>query len=195
MKHLDLGCGLFPKNPYSADELFGCDVRDIEAELKQKGVHFKAANLVVEPIPFPDNTFDSISAMDFLEHIPRQIIDANGLMKNAFVDLMNEIYRVLKPNGIFFASTPIYPHPWAFIDPTHVNIMTDQTYTYFIGNQSHGRMYGVYGNFEKITARWETPNSFKDFSEPNYKKQLRRFHRRFFRGGLSHQLLELKAIK
>ena len=33
---------------------------------------------------------------------------------------MNEIYRVLKPNGYFLHRTPAFPAKQAFSDPTHV---------------------------------------------------------------------------
>ena len=32
---------------------------------------FRLANLSIDPIPHPDSSFDSISAFDFLEHVPR----------------------------------------------------------------------------------------------------------------------------
>lgn len=195
MRHLDLGCGLAPKNPYKHDELYGCDLRDLESELAEKGIVFKKANLVFEPIPFEDDSFDSVSAMDFLEHIPRQINGSNGELRNAFILVMNEIYRVLKPNGVLFASTPIYPHPWAFIDPTHVNIMSDKSYTYFIGSDPQAGMYGFNGNFEKIRVFMDTPNNFKYPDEAQFRKLIRRLHRKYLKGGLSHQVWELRAIK
>ncbi len=40
MNHLDLGCGLTPKNPYGVDRVFGCDIRDISSELSLQGVVF-----------------------------------------------------------------------------------------------------------------------------------------------------------
>ena len=51
---------------------------------------------------------------------------------------MSEIYRVLKPGGIFFSCTPVYPHPEAFSDPTHVNIMTRETFDYFTSPGDYG---------------------------------------------------------
>jgi SAM-dependent methyltransferase len=195
MRHLDLGCGLSPKNPYKYDELYGCDLRDLKSELAKNGIVFRQANLVFDPIPFEDNSFDSVSAMDFLEHIPRQINEPNGKLRNAFVLVMNEIYRVLKPDGVFFASTPIYPHPSAFIDPTHVNIMSDKSYTYFIGSSAQAAMYGFNGSFQKIRVYMDTPNNFKYPDEDQFKKWIRRLHRKYLRGGLSHQVWELKAIK
>jgi SAM-dependent methyltransferase len=116
-------------------------------------------------------------------------------MRNSFVELMNEIYRVLKPNGIFFASTPIYPHPWAFIDPTHVNIMSDKSYTYFVGLNNHGKMYGFEGNFKEIEVYMDTPNNYRNKNESSLRKTLRKIHRKYFKGGLSHQVWNLQAVK
>jgi hypothetical protein len=65
-KHLDLGCGSKPRNPYHAELTFGCDIRDIDAGVKDIGFDYKKVNLVLEPIPYPDNYFDSVSAFDFL---------------------------------------------------------------------------------------------------------------------------------
>jgi hypothetical protein len=44
---------------------------------------------------------------------------------------MNEIWRVLRPRGQFYAETPAYPFPTAFSDPTHVNVITPDTVRYF----------------------------------------------------------------
>jgi ubiquinone/menaquinone biosynthesis C-methylase UbiE len=122
-------------------------------------------------------------------------MNADGELVNSLVNLMNEVYRVLKPNGVFFASTPIFPHPSAFVDPTHMNIMTDKTYLYFIGNKALGQMYGFNGNFEAIKVLRENPSNFINPQETNLRKILRRFHRKYFRGGLSHHVWELKAVK
>ena len=53
-KHLDLGCGLKPRNPYGAAETYGCDVRHIDLAVEKIGFEYKRVNLVVEPIPYPD---------------------------------------------------------------------------------------------------------------------------------------------
>lgn len=44
---------------------------------------------------------------------------------------MNEVHRVLKPNGIFLHQTPAYPSTVAFRDPTHVNIITEETIPHY----------------------------------------------------------------
>jgi SAM-dependent methyltransferase len=49
-----------------------------------------------QPLPFPDNTFDAVYALHIIEHLTPE----EG---NRFVA---EIFRVLKPDGIFRVSTP-----------------------------------------------------------------------------------------
>ena len=73
MKHLDIGSGLLPKNPYNADEVYGIDIQDS----KNNDTNYRQVNLFTNKIPFDDNFFDSVSAYDFLEHIPRVRIKDN----------------------------------------------------------------------------------------------------------------------
>ncbi len=144
-QHLDLGCGQRPKNPYGYERVFGVDIR---AGLTAPGIeHIAAANLSVAAIPFESDRFDSVSAYDFFEHVPRVVIDANGQTRFPFVQLMNEVWRVLKPGGLLYAVTPAYPHEKAFRDPTHVNIITAKTQRYFTRPELGAQMYGFTGEF------------------------------------------------
>ena len=146
-KTLDLGCGLQPKNPFNAQEVYGIDVRD-DAE-----AHIVKADLVIEPIPFPDDSFDYVTAHDFLEHVPRLIYLPQR--RNAFVEVMNEIHRVLKPGGVFMSFTPAFPHGPAFRDPTHVNIITEETFPlYFDDKVRWASMYGFRGSFQILSQEW-----------------------------------------
>lgn len=146
-KSLDLGCGLQPKNPFNAQEVYGIDVRD-DAE-----AHIVKADLVIEPIPFPDYSFDYVTAHDFLEHVPRLIYLPQR--RNAFVEVMNEIHRVLKPGGVFMSFTPAFPHGPAFRDPTHVNIITEETFPlYFDDKVRWASMYGFRGSFQILSQEW-----------------------------------------
>jgi SAM-dependent methyltransferase len=112
-RSLDLGCGANPQNPYNAEMLYGIDIRS-----KDDSHFIHEADLAVDPIPFESDFFDAVTAYDFIEHIPRIIYAPKR--RFAFVELMSEIYRVLKPGGLFFSRTPVFPNPELFRDPTHV---------------------------------------------------------------------------
>jgi len=154
---LDIGCGISPYNVYFAKQLYGIDIfqkhavqefkiRDwLNKPMDMQLAGYSYCDLSIDSIPFSDNYFDRISAIDVLEHIPR-VIYCPG-RKFSFVDAMSEIYRCLKPGGEFFSCTPFYPHGEAFSDPTHVNIITPQTFDYFTSN---GR-YGFEGEFEILS--------------------------------------------
>ncbi len=194
-RHLDLGCGLSPRNPYSQSELHGCDIREINEEIEALGFLYKKADLISGLIPYPDNYFNSVSAFDFLEHIPRQIVDSNGSVKNSFVDLMSEIHRVLVPDGLLIAATPGVPHHAAFSDPTHVNFITIHTCEYFAGVNPAAAMYGFSGNFEILRNCKDIPSSYYLSNTARWRKELRKLHRRILGDGLSHIVWELKARK
>jgi len=149
-KHLDIGCGSNPRNPFNYDELHGVDI----VEQNPKDFNYKLCNVIFETLPFNDSSFDSVSAYDFLEHVPRTAtINNQGFFP--FIHVMNEVYRVLRPGGIFYAITPGYPRVEAFVDPTHVNFITSKTHTYFTSPKYKGRMYGFNGKFEVArSVKW-----------------------------------------
>ena len=152
--HLDLGCGAKPRNPFGADILYGTDFSLFKERIVDD-IHFVSADLT-KTLPFKSDSFSSISAFDVLEHIPRWERLPSGLIVFPFVGLMQEIYRVLKPGGIFYAVTPGYPSKAAFQDPTHVNFITKETLFYFSGPASHSENlgYGFNGKFEILHNSW-----------------------------------------
>lgn len=85
-KVLEIGAGYYPK-PGATVTLDKCtDARvDIFRDFAKRG------------IPFADNTFDEVRAYDVIEHIE---------LYTDFVFTMNEIYRVLKPGGLFHFVCP-----------------------------------------------------------------------------------------
>ena len=147
LKTLDLGCGDKPKNFFNADIIYGIDIRE---DLFNNIVR---ADLVLEKIPFSNDFFDYVSAHDFLEHIPRIIYYPER--RAPFVDLMSEIWRVLKPGGKFLSETPAFPHADAFTDPTHVNVITDRTFPLYFDNiYNWGKTYGFKGAFSIDSQEW-----------------------------------------
>jgi len=189
-KHLDLGCGQNPRNPYSQEELHGVDIREFEST---KSVKFKKANLLLEKIPYEDSYFSSVSAFDFIEHVPRVLGDLNQI-NLPFISLMNEIWRVLVGGGRFYAVTPVFPHPAVFQDPTHVNIITKDTHNYFCGENPDAAIYGFSGRFEVIRAEHVIFSESLFAIKPTGFAEWRRY-RREKRGRLSHFLWELSAVK
>lgn len=147
---LDLGCGSAARNPFDAETVFGGDIVDYG----DSRVRF--ADLTVEPIPFDSQSMDYVTAFDFFEHIPRLIYVGNDRL-SPFIQLMNEIHRVLKPGGVLHAQTPAYPRAEAFGDPTHVNTISKQTVAYFT-EPDHDHLataYGFLGRFELIDQYWD----------------------------------------
>jgi len=70
-------------------------------------------------LPFRDNSVGVIRAHDFLEHLPDKI------------GIMNEIYRVLVPNGWLLSLTPSTDGRGAFQDPTHVSYWNENSFWYY----------------------------------------------------------------
>jgi SAM-dependent methyltransferase len=95
-----------------------------------------------------------------LEHIPRWERalgqDAEERIVFPFINLMNEIFRALKPGGLFYAVTPAFPSPAAFQDPTHINFITAETKNYFTGSYPIAKIlgYGFEGSFNVVAHVW-----------------------------------------
>jgi SAM-dependent methyltransferase len=190
-RHLDLGCGAFPRNPYKRDELFGVDFgRHADKP------NIRQSNLVTDGIPYEDSYFDSISAFDFIEHVPRQVVDyKENITRFPFIELMQEIWRVGKNGARFYALTPAYPSREAFQDPTHVNFITEMTHLYFCGDDVHASRYGFTGRFQEIRYGRVVTKDAYDMDE-SIKKRLRLLHRKILKPGkLTHLMWELEIVK
>ncbi len=93
-KVLDIGCG---NKPYEklfenkCDEYIGCDI--VQSSENKVDVICEAIN-----IPLEDNSLDIVFSTQVIEHVG----DHNKLL--------NEMYRMLKPNGYVILSGPMYWH-------------------------------------------------------------------------------------
>ncbi len=155
-RSLDLGSGPYPKNPFNADEVFGIDLES-RGDLTP---NIRRADLVIEPIPYDNDFFEYVTAHDFIEHIPRVLYMPHR--RQPFVELMNEVYRVMITGGMFLSLTPAHPHGAAFVDPTHVNIITEGTFPLYFGDAQPdspwAAMYGFKGAFAVKIQEWRGPH-------------------------------------
>lgn len=106
LKILDYGCGDGKYFPYFVSKgirkemIFGLEVSH-ERALRCQKIGWENVALIESGsfLQFEDNTFDIINFMEVIEHIPE------GMGRRT----INELSRVLRPNGVMLISTPNYP--------------------------------------------------------------------------------------
>lgn len=118
---LDLGCGIgwlaehFPN--YT-----GLDASpEAVAAATEKGRNVVLGDLA-QPLPYADGFFDSAVLKDVLEHVPDP------------VSTVREVYRVLKPGGSVFASSPDAQR-WVWDDYTHRRPFTRKAFRLLFADQ------------------------------------------------------------
>gem|GEM_PF-277058 len=153
--HVDLGCGM---NKRCADVGVDYTLDGTVADVK--------VNLGFEALPFVDNSMSLVTAYHLLEHIPKVVWTegANGLAARfPFIDLMHEIWRILRPGGVFESITPVL-EPGLSQDPTHVTHINENTFKYFGGSEYPERnIYGglIHCNFEIVSTAVESDRKTK----------------------------------
>lgn len=127
VSYCDIGCGGNKQNK----SWFGIDYRSLE------GVDL-VQDLEIFPWAIPSESFNIASATHVVEHIN----PSHGI----FINFMNEVWRILKPNGEFLISAPYASSPGMFRDPTHCNFVTEETWSYFSPNDVfyQGGLYHIY---------------------------------------------------
>lgn len=135
--HVDLGCGRLKKGRIGIDRYAAPGV-NIVADLDGLSVNWMAKNpnddvpagitwnrtppVHIRSLPFPTSSIESIISYHALEHIGA-----------GFIPLIDEVYRVLKPDGIFRAITPLFPSRTAVEDPDHKRYFMTGTWASFCG--------------------------------------------------------------
>jgi SAM-dependent methyltransferase len=140
--NVDLGCG------FRKSGNLGIDVTPdgTNADL--------ICQLGFEPIPLDDASADSVYCRDFLEHIPKAYYsESEKRLRYPIIELMNEVWRILKPGCTFASLTPCYPNPEVHRDPTHLSVWTLESMPYFCGKYPVAELYGIKTKFELVKNR------------------------------------------
>jgi SAM-dependent methyltransferase len=161
IKILDLGCG--------KKKRAGSVGVDINPNSDADIIH----DLNVFPYPFDNSTFEYCFLDNALEHFDNPI------------RVMEEIYRILKLEGTCKIIVPYFRSRWAYIDPTHKNFFTIDSFMYFDPDNFY------YTNLGYTKAKFKTLKiSFNETLKNSFfKKILIRFankHRYFYETYLSH---------
>lgn len=93
---------------------------DLNKDHKPDVVH----DLNVRPWPFVSNTFDECHAYDVMEHLSQQ-----GDYEGFFAE-WSEVWRILKPGGLFFGMSPHWASKWAWGDPGHRRVYGPECVSY-----------------------------------------------------------------
>jgi len=119
MRILDLGSGTKPYKREKA-EIWHLD--------KFEFPHVEIVCDVENGLPFPSNYFDYVRASHLMEHL------------NDVVKVINEIWRVLKPNGKLQILTPHYTNTDFWRDPTHKRPFMIQSFDHFDPQTGWGKI-------------------------------------------------------
>ncbi len=93
-------------------------------------------DISVLPLPFEDNSADEILAFEVMEHVGQQ-----GDWR-FFFDQWSDIWRILKPGGVFLGTSPHWSSAWAFGDPGHTRIVGAEQLT-FLSQPNYTAQVGI----------------------------------------------------
>lgn len=133
--HVDLGCGKLKKGRIGIDR-FPAEgvniVMDLNTLVVDAVPHETGGLADVPPqpidantpaIPLPTSSIDSMISHHCLEHIG-----------DGFMHLMDECWRVLKPDAAFRIIVPLFPSTTAVEDPDHKRYFMEHTLDSFCGD-------------------------------------------------------------
>ena len=133
VRELLIGCGNKREKEIalteSQREWHNLTTLDMYPECNPDVVH----DLETLPYPFEDNSFDEIHAYEVLEHTGRQ-----GDWRFFFAQ-WDEFYRILKPDGQFYGTSPLWASPWAWGDPGHTRIIGAEQ-LYFLSRANYSEV-------------------------------------------------------
>lgn len=124
---LNVGCGKKRLPGFIGVDLFGND-----------GATDVIHDLEVFPWPFEPGTVDYVLLDNVLEHL------------TDVVGTMEEIHRILRPNGAVRIIVPHCTSTFAFADPTHKHFFADESFQYFTRDDPYNYYTQARFRIEKI---------------------------------------------
>ncbi len=130
---LDIGCGA-NKQPH----FVGMDIQPLP------GVDI-VHDWNIHPWPLPNECAIMAMASHVIEHVPKVIIDG-GKTRLPFIEFMDEVWRILKPDAEFAIACPHGSSQGFLQDPTHCNPLNEATFAYFdpLEPNTNGLLYNFY---------------------------------------------------
>lgn len=122
MKVLNLGAGNEIKE--------AADNHDISRHRPEIDLVFDLNNI---PYPIPDNSYDKIFMVSVIEH----------LIPN-YIETANEIWRIIRPRGLWIVKYPLHTSPTIADDPTHRWHKSEFALDYLDPTTKYGQKYGFY---------------------------------------------------
>jgi SAM-dependent methyltransferase len=98
------GCGNLINRLVQWGEIVGLDASVDALTFCQKKCAIKVIQASLEKMPFGNDTFDFIFAIQIIEHIKDD------------VTVMKELYNILKPNGFLIITVPAFMFLWGYHD-------------------------------------------------------------------------------
>lgn len=86
------------------------------------------------------------------------------------ITFMEELYRVCAPGARVYIKTPYYASRKAFVDPTHVRFVTEESFEYF----KSPNYYGLKTNFHTVSIEYNMRKPFK-YLPAYFQKRCRRY--------------------
>jgi SAM-dependent methyltransferase len=149
--HVDLGCGTLKKGRIGIDRfpapgvniVMNFETLQVAAVPRMPGDDANKQGPMRRRLPFEDNTIQSMISHHLLEHIGP-----------GFISLVDEVYRVLMPGGIFYAITPLFPSRTAVEDPDHKRYFMEGTWETFEGSPDRAHWHAAF-SVPYMQARFE----------------------------------------
>ena len=125
---LDVGCGngkfLYDTKKLTETQVRGVDISETAVRAAKENFGLDIFRGSITEAPFENDSFDLITAWQYLEHVPRPL------------EVLHRFHQLLKPDGICLIGTPnfdsvtakIFKDSWYCLDcPRHLHVYTPDT--------------------------------------------------------------------